>query len=195
MNDLVKTHSDGDVIESISASADGKRNSFIFACEPTEQSMAYAACLWRQKVLETPNVKTPADWAGCSTAAAHGRCAALQMRKEEELAGRAIYFRDRNLVRKLTGSISKWLMPSIVPKAYTPAPAAPAPAPALAKKKGSMLDAMGDMGGFAAAVTEAAKTPASSPPTARATIPIALVSRAGESPLEMARRMVADRAR
>lgn len=173
-------------VEPISASADGQRNAYSFSCVPLGQSMNYAACLWRQGVLSAPAINTPADWAECGKAARCGSCTALVMRKEEELAGKAIYFRDRSTFRKITETVSKWLMPS---RSQTPtSPVRSSPAPKL--KDYSMLDAMGNAGSFADAISDAARHPASTPPKARAFTPATVVaSSKGESPLQMARRL------
>lgn len=172
-----------ETIEPITASADGTRNMFTLKCVPLEQSMNYAACLWRQGVLSSPNTKTPADWAPCGTACRAGTCTALNMRQEEVLAGKAIYFQDRNVFRKVIDAAKQWIMPSF--GTTTPA-TKPKPAP-----KKDMLDAIGSAGSFADAISVAAKTPASVP-VARV-IPM-MVAQTGESPLQMARRMAAERA-
>ena len=182
-------------IEPISASADGTRNSHTLTCDFTSQSMNYAACLWRQGVLAKPDIKTPADWSLCIQARNCNRCTALDMRREEELAGKAIYFRDRNVFRKIKDAALQYLpgwaggtssaAPTIT-RAPEPKRAAPAPAK-------SMLDAMGSMGSYSDAITTAAKTPAATPPAAKLHIPIRPVANTGESPLQMARRLAAER--
>ena len=179
-------------IEPITASADGKRNSYTLNCVPTGQSMNYAACLWRQGVLATPNVKTPADWSACNTARCAGGCTALIMRREEELAGKSIYFEDRNFIRKITDTARKWLMPKTVfSSSYA---GKEVPAAERTKSTGSMLDSIGDAGDFADAITAAAKTPTSTPLVAAVSRPIISVALAGESPLAMARRLAIGRA-
>lgn len=178
-------------IEPITASADGKRNSFTLNCVPTGQSMNYAACLWRQGVLVTPNVKVPPDWNACNTARCGGECTALVMRKEEELAGKSIYFKDRNFIRKITDSARKWLMPKTTFSSSFAGKEVPAEPKV--KRTSSMLDAMGDAGTFADAITEAAKTPASSPLVAAVSRPATPVALTGESPLAMARRLAIGR--
>lgn len=172
-----------DTIEPITASADGKRNMYTLKCVPLEQSMNYAACLWRQGVLSVSNIKTPADWAPCGTACRAGTCTALNMRQEEVLAGKAIYFQDRNVFRKVIDAAKQWIMPSF-------GTTTPTPKPSIHMPKKDMLDAIGSAGSFADAISVAAKTSASVP-VARV-IPV-VVAQTGESPLQMARRMAAAR--
>ncbi len=191
-----------ETIEPITASADGKRNSYTLSCAPTGQGMNYAACLWRQGVLATPNVKTPADWAACDQARRSGTCTALEMRREEELAGKAIYFQDRNMVQRITAAAVRWILPTFRDKpadrARTPMPSGIEKRPESVKPRGagmSMLDAMGSMGSLADAVTVAAKTAPSMPPAPRPVpVQVTAVALPGESPLQMARRIAAERA-
>ena len=175
--------------EPVSASADGARNMYSLQCDATGQRMNYAACQWRQGVLAKPDIKTPADWNKCAESARHGTCPALLLRKEEELAGKAIYFDDRNIFRKATDAAKRWVsnvtsLPSGITKRD--------PAVVARHTGGSMLDALGDTGSLADAITAAASEPAA--PVARV-IPIAPapVALAGESPLQMARRIAAER--
>lgn len=199
MTELVDTEN---TLEPLAYSADGKRNSFILACTPTGQSMNYAACIWRQGVLAKPNVNTPPDWNVCKQACNEGRCTALIMRREEELAGKSIYFRCRTVLAAVSSAAREWIMPkgtaTSVPHSscrssgtYTP----PAPAPAPRAK--TMFDAMGSMGTLADAVTEAAKTPTAPPPTEpklpEVMRPRIVATIPGESPLQMARRLHAER--
>lgn len=189
MTDLAATQEDTP-LEPIAYSADGKRNSYTLSCTPTGQSMNYAACIWRQKVLDNPKTVTPPDWNTCKEARDAGRCIALQMRQEEELAGKSIYFRCRKALSEASIAAREWIMPGSTTRGG--APRRPAPAPA-AKPK-TMLDAMGSMGDLGDAISAAAATPASPPPAVRAPIPIMPVAQSGESPLQMARRIAAERA-
>lgn len=176
-------------IEPLASSADGKLNAYTLTCAPLGQSMNYAACLWRQNVLATPNVKTPADWSGCDQARLNKTCTALLMRSEEVLAGKSIYFRARGIVRQLSDAAREWFRPGAAgTKAPPTRPITMVPTPKPAK---SMLDAMGSAGDLADAISAAAKTPASPPPApVIAPAPVALE---GESPLQMARRLAAER--
>lgn len=149
--------------------------------------MNYAACLWRQNVLAAPDIKTPEDWAPCAKACRDGQCAAVTMRQEEVLAGKSIYFMARDIVRRAADSVRQWVMPT----GYGTKDSKPIPK---AKPKAtSALDAMGDAGDLASAITLAATEAASKPIVATEPakpIPAALP---GESPLQMARRLAAER--
>lgn len=182
------TSTDTPIIE-LAASADGTRNAYSSRCAVSEQVMNYAACLWRQNVLTVPDIKTPADWAPCSAAARNGVCNAMSMRREEEIAGKAIYFVERRRGDNPVVEVArKW-----VTGAWGSVKAAirPTPAPALPRAT-SALDAMGDMGDYSDAITAAvADAPAAAPvaaPKPSAPLPVALP---GESPLAMARRLAA----
>lgn len=170
-----------DLIEPITASADGRRNSYCVNCKTTGQAMSYAACLWRQNVLSAPDIKTPADWAPCAQAARHNECPANTMRKEEVLAGKAIYFVERSSFRTAVETMKATVREWVMPKSVTAPRSAPRSLP-----KTTMLDAMGDAGGYAEAITAAATAPRVE------TRPIP-VAQAGESPLQMARRLAAER--
>lgn len=157
-------------IEPASASADGKRNSYVLNCTPTGQSMNYAACIFRQSTLSTPGAKFPADWLPCDTARKCGGCVAVEMRKEEEIAGKAIYFKDRSLVQKMTDAARAWFTPPVeLPKKTT--------------RPSSILDSIANVGSLADALTAAAKD-SGSPSIAPASMALP-----GESPLMMARRL------
>lgn len=182
--------------EPISASADGSRNARSLYCDFTSQSMNYAACLWRQGVLGKPNIKTPADWSPCLVARNCNRCTAMEMRSEEEVAGKAIYFTDRHALRT---QVRRWgdSIPAVIARVANPViaaiktvvkPSAPKP---LAPK--SMLDAVGSAGDFSDALTEAAKAPTAAPQPTRVQSPLPTPNRAGESPLDMARRIAASK--
>lgn len=179
-------------LEPLAYSADGKRNSFTLACTPTGQSMNYAACIWRQNVLANPKTITPPDWNVCKQAREEGRCTALIMRKEEELAGKSIYFRCRKTIMAASAAAREWIMPK-----GEPYPARPAAAHRAAAAPKSMLDAMGSMGDLSDAVSAVARSPdavATAPvKTPDAPRPRIVTALAGESPLQMARRLHAER--
>lgn len=173
------------VIEPVTASADGRRNAYTMGCAALGQSMNYAACLHRQKVLGDKTLKAPADWQGCAEAAKRGNCVALQMREQELLQGRSIYFRAREAVKQMADAARKWFMPSMGKSAPAKKTSKPA----------SMFDAMGDAGTFADAITAAAADKEGHMPLPEKRIPVAIpVAQAGETPLQMARRLAAERA-
>jgi hypothetical protein len=121
------------------------------------------------------------------------------MRKEEVLAGKAIYFEDRNLIRRITAAAVRWILPNFVdhhdtPKVKKPMPSGiekreSAPRPS---KGDAMLDAIGSAGSLSDAITVAARSETVKPPVSAAPRP-AITAQAGESPLQMARRMAAER--
>lgn len=192
MNDLTVEQSEA--IEPITSSADGQRNSYSLFCAARGQSMNYAACLWRQGVLSKPDIKTPEDWNSCRTAACSGTCTANNMREEEVLAGKSIYFRAREVVRRMANNFGEaarqWVMPSTAPKEKPTRSCAAKPTP-----EKSMLDAMGSMGTLADAVTEAAKDidPVFKTRGIDGHAKIIDGALPGESPLAMARRIAAGR--
>ena len=151
--------------------------------------MNYAACLWRQKLVSDPTINVPADWSPCAAARKVGACIAVSMRLEEEIAGKAIYFKSRGLLHKITDAARRWVMPKFtgVKLSSTTRSAEPAPKTKVIAKT-SMLDAMGRAGDLSDAITHAAKTPAVSPVVRRPVIPI-VPAAPGETPLAMARRL------
>lgn len=193
----------------LSSSPDGQLNSFCMRCDKQEQTMSYAACLWRQGVLAKPDIRTPSDWAPCGEAARHGACVALMMRQEEVAAEQAIYFRKRNSEAHPMAEPKRSWHSSALAKVGTVVRAAadtvrgittPAPKPAAPR---DALDAMGAMPSYAEAITRmvesgehtAAAAPAPSvPPTAGTPAMPAPTAMPGESPLAIARRMAAARA-
>lgn len=166
---------DSQKILPITASADGRMNMYFSQCLVVGQVMNYAACLWRQSVLANPTTKVPADWNACSEAAKCGRCNATEMRREEVLQGRAIYFRGRatgQTVGQEAMAIYKaehgHSVQSIAPPSTGAVflggsrsqPAAPPVIPAApVKRTSSMLDVMGGEPDYAAAINAAVITP------------------------------------
>lgn len=202
-NDAVAT------LEPISASADGKRNSHSFGCRILQQTMSYAACLWRQSVLSRPGVKTPDDWSPCREAGRCGTCPANDMRKEEELVGKAIYFTDRNNLRQRIEGARQWAHSTFGTAAgkrvvtTLTTPTAPLP------RAVDALDVMGEGNDYADALTAVATEGGATSHTTAATVattvaPFAVIAAPaaprpmpqalqGESPLAMARRLAAAR--
>lgn len=226
--------SDSQTILPITASTDGRSNMYSSRCSVVGQVMNYAACLWRQEVISNPKTRVPADWAACGEAAKCGRCAAVEMRREEVLQGRAIYFRSRttgltikqeamalhkaemNAAQGVATSYVSAPAPSEKPRAPTQARTPPAVA---VKRASSMLDVMGEGGGYADALNATASAPTATqksptvivatphvgpppkvvslphvgPPAVIKPLGAAPVALPGESPLAMARRLAAQR--
>lgn len=205
----------------ISASVDGSKNMFFTRCAAIGQVMNYAACLWRQGVLANPKTRVPADWNACGEAAKCGRCAAVEMRREEELQGRAIYFRGRSTEYTVTkeavaiherdyGPIAAITSTEHSGMTLLPRPTyKPVAAPIVVTKRsaGSMLDAMGEVDDYAAAINAAVVADAHITPVETKPVPQTatltptpapkapmVTALPGESPLAMARRLAAQRA-
>ena len=158
-------------------SADGKTNAFIFGCKPTEQSMHYAACLHRVSAIKAGD-PIPKDWSTCESQVRHCSCPALSMRQEEELAGKSLFYRARDVVQSMAAAASRWFMPGIdIDKVHKQRP----------KRSTSALDALDDVGTYADALNAPELAAAPKP---RPVIPIAQV---GETPLQIARRLQAQR--
>ena len=186
------------VIEPISASADGKRNGYTLFCETKGQRMNYAACLWRQGVLDNPATKIPDDWQSCRTAACSGKCNANEMRKEELLAGKSLYFICRDTFRKLADVAKDWginFRPSRTPDAKQSILTEPVKevkfTPVRREEPASILDALGSTSSFAAAITAAAKDQSKpfDEPVATKVSSSSFEPVVGETPLQMARRI------
>ena len=189
-------------IEPLSASADGKRNGYTMFCDTKGQRMNYAACLWRQSVLENPATKIPEDWQSCRTAACSGKCNANAMRQEEVLAGKSIYFECRSTFRKLADVAKEWGV-NFVSKTSAPVKKSimtEPPKEIFVQPKpvqhASSLDALGATASFADAITAAAKE--QSKPVEKTIVSEPVAAKvsgshfepvAGETPLQMARRL------
>lgn len=173
----------------ITASADGSLNSHCLRCAVTGQGMGYAACLWRQDVLSNVNAKTPADWNVCRESAASGSCVALRMRHEEVVAGKAIYFRervkDRNVVEEPK---RKWIDTLRTVGEKVKAVIAPKP-----RVDGDEFDAMAAASDMAAVATRVSAAHAAATPPAASIPTSAVTALAGETPLQMAMRIKAER--
>jgi hypothetical protein len=162
-------------IHGVEKSASGKENGYIHQCTVVEHHMSYAACLSRIDAIKAG--KGMADWKPCEVAMSQRTCRAVQMREEELLKGKAIFFTPRGAIEKAISSAREWI--SSWNKKAAPEPVA---AP---RKPRDMLDAMGELGSFADAISTAT---APTLPTA----PV-LVALPGETPLQMARRLAGER--
>ena len=189
-------------IEPITASADGTRNGYTLFCDAKGQRMNYAACLWRQSVLDNPATKVPEDWNGCRTAACSGKCNAKEMRQEELLAGKSIYFECRSTFRKLAEVAKEWGV-NFVSKSSAAVKQSIMTEPPKEifiqpkTRHASTLDALGATSGLAEAITAAAteqskpleKPPVVSEPVAAKVSSSHFEPLPGETPLQMARRI------
>lgn len=180
-------------------SADGQKNSFCMRCDAQEQTMSYAACLWRQSVLGKANVRTPSDWAGCSEAAKQGRCVAILMQAEEATAERSIFFRKRCIEahpmaepKRAWHSSALGKVASVVKSAADAVLGAAKSAAAPTPRGVFDVDTSGDYSKALSAAVEmelkhSTPAPAPAPKAARP----AITALPGESPLAMARRIAA----
>lgn len=168
-----------------SVSADGRRNAFVLHCKPLEQRMNYAACLARVDLIATGTF--PKDLNSCDSQCSLGRCIAKDMRQEEQLQGRAIYFLARTGVREAAEKVIDYArerIANVVAKVTPKRSATPARAAAT-----SLLDTLASTStDYADALTAAAtelKTAATPRPS-----PVIDVQR-DETPLQAARRALA----
>lgn len=174
----------------IEKSASGIENRHIFCCEAQGQHMLYASCIARLGAIDAPNVRVPDDWKSCERHRQHGVCKASVMRQEELLQGKSIYFVSRSELETAAQTMRKFMLP--------PIPLAPKlKSVKAAKTTGVALDAMGDLGSYADAINAVADVPAKpvfkvpDTPVPSRPMPVALP---GETPLQMARRLAAEKA-
>lgn len=177
----------------ISASADGKNNRYTFACGVIGQRRAYPVCL---NLIDKKNDdRLGAIYSDCMTSIRRGTCPALKMQKEENAAGHAIYFRDRSV---------DIVIPEYTKRRTRISEVSVEPAVAPARSGGGdLLSRIGDMDYTKALNDDIAKTSAPAPvvaPKEKAeTITIEketapkVEAVPGESLLEMARRLIAQK--
>lgn len=173
----------------LEASASGK-NAYCLHCPTLGQKMHYAACL--NRIEQVNGKKAPSDWSGCLT----GTCEARRMRAEERAAGRSLFFIAREAIAAAAAGARKWI------DTWNHKPAKRSADPAAAPRK-SMFDAIGEMGSMADVVnrTLAAGTSSTGPGPGDTSgcVPPAVnlaalpKAQAGETPLQMARRLAAER--
>ena len=128
----------------------GGINAYNFGCKPLGFSPGYCVCLNKIMAYERDgDLKTYPD---CEKAIRNNDCPALAMRKEEQVAGKALYFLDRNILREEMDKHFKNTMPEL-----RPAKAAPAVKAATAKQVEQHLTTMPtpEIDGYAAAINAA----------------------------------------
>jgi hypothetical protein len=196
-------------------SADSKRNAFYTDCRALQVKKPYAMC---QYIIDhTGDVSLQVIYSDCLSEIRHGRCTALGMRQEEQLKGQAIYFVERVKGAAVVVQQDAWVAPTrktsrsgyqrdkyAVGAPVTPTRSAPAAKPVVPEFDGNI---------YAAALNIAAKrngtnatnrqpavpvpepvavAPVPETPAVKkvaAPQPVPMTARAGESPLEMARRL------
>ena len=159
-------------IEGPEASRDGKRNAFHVSCQVVGHNRPYAACL--RLIDERKDGRLQVVYADCSAAIGKKQCPALQMRREEVEAHKAIYFIER--ARMLAGEVTEK-----VRQFFTKPAAEPEPSKSTPSRKSSVIDRI-DTGSYADAINAVAS--ATTPPVKAEPI-------AGESPLALAKRLLA----
>jgi hypothetical protein len=157
-----------DTTAPLEASATGA-NRYMLACPALGQRMSYAACLNRLQTIKT-GVGVPKDWSECDRACTARQCPAQHMREDEVVAGHALYFVPRGVIQAAADSARKWISSWNNPK------------PKALRGRRDVLDAIGEVGDYASAINAEPRKPVVLP-----------VANAGETPLQMARRLAAER--
>ncbi|MDP9155277.1 MAG: hypothetical protein M3O74_13615 [Pseudomonadota bacterium] len=200
-----------------SLSADGARNAFYTQCKELQTRRPYAACQHILNNRSEESVER--IYGDCLTAISRGRCCASDMRDEENLKGQAIYFTERVKGAAVVAQQEAWVAPKrgYQRNKYTEgAPAIPAPKAGLRPMSATAATApkkpaapVFDGNIYAAALTAAVKkeknatnaqplrapvspgatAPAPQHPVNTTGAPTNVSIRAGESPLELARRL------
>lgn len=162
-----------ELVNDPSASACGKRNAYHHCCPEVGHYRAYATCL---SLCDGAKTKTnEALYSDCLFAISKKRCPALQMRREELESHKAIYFVERNKWAGIAASAASFL-------GFTPSSTAakPAPVKSVSSGKSSVIDRI-DTADYSTAINASAPV-----------VPVVAVeAKAGESILEMARRVLA----
>lgn len=165
----------------LSDSADGKKNLHFLRCPVVGHCRPYAACLSliaKRKARELDR----AIYADCSTAIKGGSCPALGMRQNEELAGHALHFTANPKVEGYAPPEMEVVLTSRKKVA---------PAPSAAPEKHSLLNGI-STASYADAINGHIETAQSQPVATPVVRPvIESQPRAGETPLEFARRVMA----
>lgn len=166
----------------------GGINSYNFGCKPLGFSPGYCVCLNKIMAYERDGNKLT-TYPECEKAIRNKDCPALAMRQEERVAGKALYFIDRNILREEMDKHFRETMPALRPAKATPAPkSVPTPAPKVTSDKREMAMPEGD--GYAAAINAAIAQSATEQPKTeepKATAPSASEQPKRLSIVEMAR--------
>jgi hypothetical protein len=145
-------------------SAAGINTFTVKGCKAVGHTPGYCVCLNKIKAFERDKALT--SYPECERAISSKACPALDMRREEQTAGKALYFIDRTLLREemdkaFASSSARFAptktAPASKPVAATPKPVAPTPAP-----KSSFAEEDGYAAAINAAIKEAAQ-PAPAP--------------------------------
>lgn len=161
-------------------SGDGKRNAFHVSCEVMGHCRPYAACL--HLCDERKAGRLDIAYADCSVAIGKKRCPALAMRAEETSTGKAIYFieRHRSIGEVIYGAAQELVRSAVA--------AVTQPVKSKASSTSSVTD-MIDAGDYSTAINVEMKKTGT--PAAPVVLVAAVAPIAGESLLDMAKRMMA----
>ena len=171
----------------LEASSDGRRNAFYTRCAVVGHSRPYAMCL--HLCSERKEGRLESVYSECSAAIGKRECPAIGMRKEEQSAGHAIYFVERSKIQLPSDNPEQWARivkspPAVIDMGSVRPKSAPIAKPAPVPLKRSVIDKIDDAG-YAKAITRAI---AKEMP--KVALPPKVEPKAGESLLEMARRMM-----
>jgi hypothetical protein len=127
-------------------------NSYSFGCKTVGFSPGYCVCLNKISAYERDGKLT--TYPECEKAIRNKDCPALAMRQEERVAGKALYFLDRNILREEMDKHFKDAIPALRPSAKpaTTLKSAPKPAPTPASQPTPLASAQD---GYAAAINAA----------------------------------------
>jgi hypothetical protein len=197
----------------IEASQDGRRNAYTHHCQRIKQNRHYAVCL--HLIEKRKAGRLDIIYSDCSAAIGRKDCPAIGMRAEEVRQGRAIYFQER--IRAMGAAFTMAAQALLAGKSKIDQEALQAEAPKVSKS--SVIDKIDDTG-YSAAINNALKSGAhakhAQPEKAVENAPVAdkkraprktkveqapvevkaepiaqpATAQAGESLLEMARRMM-----
>lgn len=153
----------------------------VKTCRAVGHTPGYCVCLNKIKAFERDT--TLSSYPECEKAIRDKTCAAIGMRQEEQLAGKALYYVDRALLREEMDKAFAASTPSFRPTKVTPAPVtthktAAAPAP---KKPEPIL---GEQGDYAAAINAAIKEASAAPAPVVTTEPEPKVDSPSPSPVK-----------
>lgn len=159
-------------------SADGRRNAYYIHCEVAGQYRPYAACL--NLCNERKGGRLEPIYADCSVAIGKKRCPALTMRANEKEAGKALYFVER--VREVTTDVIDRVQQFVSGSTHS----TKAPLEFNTSNKSPVKKSI-DTGTYADAINAAMKTET---PAAPVVPTVKVEALPGETPLEMARRLL-----
>lgn len=133
----------------------GGINAFSHGCKTVGFTPGYAVCLHKLAAFERDDGKL-GSYPECEKAIRNRDCPAIAMRKEEQVAGKALYFIDRAILREEMDKHFKSQIPERTPaKTASKFVAAKTTAPAPAPKSDERLMTPIEGDGYAAAINAA----------------------------------------